>query len=194
MTSDEFERKRELRHQLRMARRSLSVEDAERQTASTVAACVALVERVRPPAVASYLAMRHELNLDALHREVWNSGLPLFVPSVRAPGRLDWLRFREGEAVLTGKHGISEPAGRGEELPDGTLLFVPGVGFSSDGHRLGQGLGFYDRFLERFRGCSVGVGFSCQLAEVPIEPHDQRLDGLVLGGETLLDPKSEKTR
>lgn len=37
------------------------------------------------------------------------------------------------------------------------LILVPGLCFDSRGSRLGQGGGYYDRYLEDFDGCTVGL-------------------------------------
>lgn len=68
-----------------------------------------------------------------------------------------------------------------------TLCLVPGLAFARADQggcwRLGRGAGYYDRWLQA-NGAHVnswGVGFSVQgVQEVPVEPHDRRLDGLVL--------------
>lgn len=55
------------------------------------------------------------------------------------------------------------------------VAIVPGLAFTPDGQRLGQGGGWYDRFLAEVRdGCvTVGVCFHEQLVDVlPVEPHD----------------------
>jgi 5-formyltetrahydrofolate cyclo-ligase len=68
---------------------------------------------------------------------------------------------------------------------DPTLLdvvVVPGLAFTRDGRRLGQGGGHYDRFLPRLRPeCrTVGAAFAEQLLDdLPTEPHDVRLDLVV---------------
>ncbi len=62
------------------------------------------------------------------------------------------------------------------------VVVVPGLAFTRDGRRLGQGGGHYDRFLPRLRpSCvTVGVGFAEQLVDdLPTEPHDVRLDMIV---------------
>jgi 5-formyltetrahydrofolate cyclo-ligase len=73
------------------------------------------------------------------------------------------------------------------------VVIVPGTAFTPDGHRLGQGGGWYDRFLPQLR-CEclkVGVCFEVQLvAELPIEPHDVRLDLVVTEAGVATDVQS----
>jgi 5-formyltetrahydrofolate cyclo-ligase len=62
------------------------------------------------------------------------------------------------------------------------VIIVPGVAFTRRGDRLGQGGGWYDRFLPGRRSdcVTIGVGFAEQiLDEVPVEDHDVRLDAIV---------------
>ena len=65
-------------------------------------------------------------------------------------------------------------------LPD--VVVVPGVAFTPDGHRVGQGGGWYDRFLPQLRpACTtIGVCFREQVVDaVPVEPHDVAVDVVV---------------
>ncbi|MBQ0167128.1 MAG: 5-formyltetrahydrofolate cyclo-ligase [Treponema sp.] len=61
-------------------------------------------------------------------------------------------------------------------LPEKTLMVLPGVAFSKAGWRLGQGRGFYDRYLERVSVAgpkSVRLaGFCYVLQLVDDVPHD----------------------
>jgi 5-formyltetrahydrofolate cyclo-ligase len=62
------------------------------------------------------------------------------------------------------------------------VVIVPGLAFTRAGDRLGQGGGWYDRFLPRIRPdcATVGVGFQRQLVEVlPTEEHDVALSIVV---------------
>jgi 5-formyltetrahydrofolate cyclo-ligase len=62
------------------------------------------------------------------------------------------------------------------------VVLVPGLAFTPDGHRLGQGGGHYDRFLARLRGecVTVGVCFHEQVVtELPVEEHDILVDVVV---------------
>jgi 5-formyltetrahydrofolate cyclo-ligase len=64
--------------------------------------------------------------------------------------------------------------------PDAVI--VPGLAFTAAGDRLGQGGGWYDRFLSEVRpDCvSIGVCFAEQLVDaLPVEPHDVPVDHVV---------------
>lgn len=61
------------------------------------------------------------------------------------------------------------------------LILVPGLAFTHDGHRLGRGGGFYDRFLARLPAATfkLGVAFDRQIVDLlPAETHDQLVDAV----------------
>ena len=61
------------------------------------------------------------------------------------------------------------------------LAMVPGLGFTENGHRIGRGMGFYDRFLAQpdFIGRSCGLAFEEQVLEsLPVLDHDVPLSML----------------
>lgn len=61
------------------------------------------------------------------------------------------------------------------------FVFVPGLAFDVHGVRLGRGLGFYDRYLNRLKpNClRVGVAWDEQVlpeGQIPQDLHDERVD------------------
>jgi 5-formyltetrahydrofolate cyclo-ligase len=59
------------------------------------------------------------------------------------------------------------------------FLFVPGIAFTAEGHRMGRGKGYYDRFLVQpgFRATANGVCFAEQFVpHLPMEDHDRPVD------------------
>ncbi len=79
--------------------------------------------------------------------------------------------------------------GRLVAVPEGDVdptwpdtVIVPGLAFTAAGDRLGQGGGWYDRFLAGTRAdcVAIGVCFSEQVLEsLPVEPHDVVMDHVV---------------
>lgn len=62
------------------------------------------------------------------------------------------------------------------------VVIVPGVAFTVEGDRLGQGGGWYDRYLSQVRAdcVTVGVCFAEQVVdELPSEAHDVVVDHVV---------------
>ena len=55
---------------------------------------------------------------------------------------------------------------------------VPALRMDSDGYRLGQGGGFYDRFLPKVQAWKIGLLHDGELSsqKLPREPHDIPLD------------------
>ena len=75
------------------------------------------------------------------------------------------------------RQGCWEPSAIGSPLTphENDLILVPGLGFTQEGHRLGRGGGFYDRFLATSASVPTwGIAFSSQLlANLPLEAHDK---------------------
>ncbi len=97
-------------------------------------------------------------------------------------GRLDLFHAESPHELAPGAFGVREPAAdlTRAVAPDTLdLILVPGVAFTHAGGRLGRGGGFYDRLLASLPAHTrkIGVCFDSQLLpELPVEPHDQRVD------------------
>ncbi len=135
-------------------------------------------------AVAGYAAIRDELDPAPLLAALHGQGRTLALPA--GAGRGVPLQFRAwtpGEPLVPGGFGVPEP------LPAAPcvvprVVVVPLLAFDRAGRRLGYGAGCYDRTLAALRRAgpvlAVGVGFAAQeVAEVPVDAYDQRLDGVV---------------
>ena len=138
----------------------------------------------------AYAAFRSELNTRPLLEWGWRSGAAVLLPVCRTADRsLELYRVRSLDELKPGAYGVPEPdPAQAERWPDMRAVgavFVPGLAFAPDGSRLGYGGGYYDRFAARMRaeGCAarwMGLAFGAQIVpEVPVEPHDARLDGYI---------------
>jgi 5-formyltetrahydrofolate cyclo-ligase len=61
------------------------------------------------------------------------------------------------------------------------LMIIPGVAFDSHGNRIGHGLGYYDRLLEKkMRTHCLGLAFEIQIVKnIPTEKHDVKVEKIV---------------
>ncbi len=78
--------------------------------------------------------------------------------------------------------GIQEPVLEGAslvDLKDISGFMIPGLGFDSNGGRIGRGKGFYDRALASYAGIKMGVVYSSLIVEeLPKDPWDVGMDFL----------------
>jgi 5-formyltetrahydrofolate cyclo-ligase len=82
--------------------------------------------------------------------------------------------------AATGRLAAVPEADVDPSWPDAVI--VPGLAFTTAGDRLGQGGGWYDRFLSEVRAdcVTIGVCFAEQLVDaLPVEPHDVTMDHVV---------------
>lgn len=80
--------------------------------------------------------------------------------------------------AATGRHVAVPESDVGPGWPD--VVVVPGLAFTATGDRLGQGGGWYDRFLAASAATSIGVCFAEQVVEaLPVESHDVTMDHVV---------------
>ncbi|MFT4027796.1 MAG: 5-formyltetrahydrofolate cyclo-ligase [Novosphingobium sp.] len=91
-----------------------------------------------------------------------------------------WLDPYDDAGLEIGPHRHLQPAGGAEELHP-AAVFVPLLGFTAAGERIGQGGGHYDRWLAANPAVpALGLAWDCQLREsLPSEAHDRILRGVI---------------
>lgn len=106
------------------------------------------------------------------------------LPRVIGNGLMEFIRIQSVNDLKPGPFGIREPID-GPIISRFDTILCPGVAFAYDGSRLGQGGGFYDRFLAEQRTAKIlGVAFQCQLVDqIPSDHHDIRMDAIISSPE-----------
>ena len=131
--------------------------------------------------VLAFVGVGSEPDTNALLGSLSRFGAIVHLPRVESDEMVA-VRHEPGDALSVGAYGIPAPIGPAEAPVLIDLVIVPGVAFTSDGHRLGQGGGYYDRFLPRVRpDCVVvGVCFAEQIVDaLPAEAHDRLMNRVV---------------
>lgn len=128
--------------------------------------------------ILSYQALQEEVNLSYLHDHLQKEGIRIAFPKVESDVEMN---FYESNRFVKGAYRINEPIEKRPIcLQEVDLILVPVVGFDAEGHRLGHGKGYYDRFLTKLTCPKIGVAFALQqLPEVVVDCYDQTLDYIV---------------
>ncbi|WP_026584499.1 5-formyltetrahydrofolate cyclo-ligase [Bacillus sp. J33] len=117
-------------------------------------------------------------------RKAWEEGrrvaVPKCIPKTKQMVFRKLERFSELESVY---YGLWEPIEAStKEVPGEEIdtMIVPGLAYLKNGYRLGFGGGYYDRFLENYKGKTLSLAFSFQVIEtLPVEEHDRPVDVII---------------
>eukprot|EP00913_Durusdinium_trenchii_P022563 g21194.t1 len=165
-----------------------------------------------------------ELRTTPILAAALSAGKRVYCPRVmKATESEAWMEFfevrslEEASTLPLSKWKIPEPPDRGThrgrtgrsaetfpriEATDLDLLLVPAVALDLGRRRCGQGMGFYDRYIQRARRDrpperlplrTIGIGLLEQRQEeVPCEEHDELLDGVIFPDGSAFAPSLEE--
>ncbi|HYG26292.1 MAG TPA: 5-formyltetrahydrofolate cyclo-ligase [Caulobacteraceae bacterium] len=171
-----------MRQLMRAQRRGLA--QAAPEAGRRAAALLPLETLPKFAVVSGYRPQSAEIDPLPLMHRLREAGARLALPvAVSRDAPLIFRAYDRDAALVPDAFGIPSPPPEAEVLtPD--LVIAPLMAFDRTGARLGQGAGHYDRTLENLRAGGkvfvLGLAFAGQeVARVPAEPHDQRLDAIL---------------
>ncbi|CAB4858632.1 unannotated protein [freshwater metagenome] len=178
----------EAKRQLRTDMRRLRAAIADRLHRSAALGGL-VVDSFGPSGVAglhvlAFVGVGGEPDTTGLLDSLWQGGALVYLPRVIGDHMVA-VRHDRGDPLEVGAYGIPAPIG---EACDPTVIdavVVPGLAFTLDGCRLGQGGGYYDRFLPLVRSdcVTVGVCFREQIVDsIPNEDHDRNMSRVICDG------------
>lgn len=142
--------KKELRSQIRQKKRAMTPEEIER-------ASLRLAEQFRnselyrnADTIYGYLPYNQEVRTVGMLQQALKDGKKVAVPKVFGDD-MKFIYITEFEnGIAKGYCGIPEPIADGPVAEERhALVLMPGLCFDPQGHRIGYGGGFYDKFLAR---------------------------------------------
>ena len=182
MTSTITAEKAALRRRVRAYLEGLSPRQRRESDDALFARFLSLPQVEAADTLLLYHGMGAEPDTARLFPALWARGKRLCLPRCLPGHGMEARLIRPDSVLLPHRLGMLEP---GEDCPpvkrsDIGLALVPGLAFDRSGGRLGQGGGYYDRWLSGFPGFTVGLCRECVLQpQVPREAHDQRVDLLL---------------
>lgn len=182
-----------LRSRILQVRRGLDQAERAHFAKALCDRVLGLVAAERYRAVGCYLSVGSEPPTRDLVGALHAASVRVLLPVLLPDNDLDWAEYTGPDSVAPAGRGLLEPVGARlgvRAVAEVGLLLVPAVAVDLAGNRLGRGGGSYDRALaRRVPGQRVlAVLWPGELVpELPSDPHDQRVDGVVSSdGVTLL--------
>ncbi len=114
-----------------------------------------------------YVSKGIEIDTIEIIENARKDGKRIVVPYCRTDTTdLDFYYISSLDDLSPGTFGVLEPdpakSVKFEEYDRG-LCIVPALCYDMKGYRLGFGKGYFDRFLARYSGATVGIGYSFQI-------------------------------
>ena len=177
-----------LRAQMRAVRESIDAEDRKKHEDALCERLYNLPALRKAHVIAVYQACGSEASLNDLVRAIrLDGGTTIAYPAIHGGGDMSMVRVERGEvpSFVANPLAVTNPGTLGGDVvyaDEIDVLLIPGVAFDENRNRLGQGGGYYDRYLE-FVGedCLViGIAFDEQIVDsVPVNEQDRKVDYIV---------------
>lgn len=171
------ETKKQLRAELKVARRALAGRPEDR--VGLIETLGSLAHSLRASTIAAFLPFGDEPDIGGFIAAQLSQGRKIILPISNTDGTLSWVSYTGKTA--TGIFGFAEPVGPSSNLAEADLIVLPASACDAYGNRIGKGKGFYDRALSAdTRAPTAAVIYEPELIDsVPTEPHDRRVDFVV---------------
>ena len=181
--------KNELRQKYRALRDSFGEEFINKASNSTSNNLQKIEEFVKADIVLLYYPTKNEISPLPLFEICLKMGKTVAFPVCQKESTtLMFKKVTSLDMFSPSSFGIFEPNEECEIIipTEKTICITPALLFSKDGHRLGYGKGYYDRFLKDFNGISIGFSYSdCVLDFIPHDTYDIPLDMIITESEVL---------
>lgn len=183
---DAEESKEQLRELLRSKRARISDSDYAAHSKKIIATLLQQREYQSAQAIHCYVSIneRREVNTHSLIKMMLETEKQVVVPVTHFEDRrLSHFELTSFDNLVPSKWGGLEP--RPEDSmrrlpPELELVIVPMVGGDEQGHRIGYGGGFYDRFLKKAACPAIGLCFEQNIVpSLPTGDHDVSLNKII---------------
>ncbi|MAG15961.1 5-formyltetrahydrofolate cyclo-ligase [Candidatus Woesearchaeota archaeon] len=179
---DLVEEKTLLREGMRKMRENMDDEEVKSKSEAATKRLLELQEYVTAKTVMFYMGINKEVQTNAAISNALASKKKVVIPvsdldkKCIIPSQLESL-----DAMRLGAYGIPEPSAMKEvNANEIELIIVPGLAFDEKGNRIGYGLGFFDRFMEKIAGKKIALAYESQIVDmVRTTEHDVAVDKII---------------
>lgn len=173
---------------MREERIHLSDEEVSRASRAIANQLFELPEYQRAQVLLVYAATKHEVDTRAIIERAFADNKVVALPVSSDDGRMEFYQIWDYSDLRPGRFGILEPMQDLAVNPTQGLMLVPGVAFDSHKNRIGQGGGYYDRYLGAHQELTtIGLAYDFQMVDaIDAEEYDQKMDLVITDAQIII--------
>ena len=157
--------KQELRAHIRQLKRAMTEEQIQQASERLGVLFAASEAYQQAKTIYGYLPYNQEVRTTAMLQKALDDGKRVAVPKCYGE-EMRFIYLEDLSQVEKGYCGIPEPIADGPVAHDPTaLVLMPGMAFDPQGHRIGYGGGFYDKFLAKESHPTLALCYDFQVFE-----------------------------
>ena len=129
--------------------------------------------------IGAYYSIGSEVRTQDILQEVLKSGKEVSLPKV-VKKDIVFKKINSLSDLEQGNFSVMEPKDYCEDIKKIEVVIVPAISLTREGHRLGYGFGYYDRYLSAKKPKTIALSYSKQIIKsFPYSDHDVRIDCMV---------------
>ncbi|MBQ0059139.1 MAG: 5-formyltetrahydrofolate cyclo-ligase [Lachnospiraceae bacterium] len=183
--------KKALRREFLNMRRNMTSEEIREKSTRISRTLFGYLSGTSFDTILLYASYGGEVDTSFIFEEAVKQGKLVAYPKVTGKD-MAFFMVKDKDDLLAGYKGILEPSDHcsmvGEDQLSRALLLMPGIVFDRNGNRIGQGGGFYDRFLARYPHIKrAALAYDYQVLDqmLPTEEHDCNTSVIITESEVI---------
>lgn len=178
--------KETLRKTILAKRKFIDPQDIQDKSAQITKTLTRLPILKKAQTILAYVAKPEEADTTALIHWAQKKGKTIYTPITTPNTTLQWTRLPNPYTLKNGPFGIPIPTQLDIALPPPDApIIIPCIAFAENGHRIGHGAGYYDRYLARHHGPKILIALEAQhTPNFHPDPHDIKMDTIVTESNT----------
>ena len=191
---DRNQRKKELRRQINEKIDQLGEAYCRQADAAICQHIIELPDYQSAGTVFCFVGTQREICTNPILQDALTQGKRLGVPRCIAKGKMEVFQIKSLDDLQEGSYGILEPKPECPKIPPQEIDFgvIPCVSCDRQGHRLGHGGGYYDRYLQN---CGFPMAVICReellCDEIPTMEHDIHIQFVVTEKGVFASPEKD---
>ncbi|XP_077976082.1 5-formyltetrahydrofolate cyclo-ligase-like [Styela clava] len=178
--------KKQLRKEIKKRISSLTEEEKLLQSNNVTKQVLQHPKYVSSKRLSIFLSMNDEVKTDAILKQAFQQKKDVYIPKYIG-NTMDMVKLESLEdynSLPETSWHIKQPSDNDNSRPNALvtggldLILMPGLGFSTDGKRLGRGKGYYDNYIKKlqengYHPYLLALAYSVQLCnEIPVSEFD----------------------